>query len=34
LSFTQAAQEVRQENQNQIPPAAIVPHLVQLADRG
>jgi UDP:flavonoid glycosyltransferase YjiC (YdhE family) len=33
-TFTQAAQEVRQENENQIPPADIVPHLVELAGRG
>jgi hypothetical protein len=33
-NFTQAAQEVRQENENQVPPADIVPHLVALAGRG
>jgi UDP:flavonoid glycosyltransferase YjiC (YdhE family) len=33
-NFTQAAQEVRQENENQIPPADIVPHLVELSGRG
>jgi UDP:flavonoid glycosyltransferase YjiC (YdhE family) len=33
-NFTRAAQEVRQENETQIPPAAIVPHLVELAGRG
>jgi UDP:flavonoid glycosyltransferase YjiC (YdhE family) len=33
-NFTQAAQEVRQENETQIPPADIVPHLVELAGRG
>ena len=32
-TFTQAAQEVRQENENQVPPADIVPHLVELGRR-
>jgi UDP:flavonoid glycosyltransferase YjiC (YdhE family) len=33
-NFTQAAQEVRQENEKQVPPAEIVPLLVELVRPG